>query len=159
MRRYRLALVVAALVIATIGTRWVQGASDGLPPSDEFPPTEDHPIPGWTYLAKYRLSDGQIVAIIGFDPERPATLHEREGEALLDMTDSPLLSQFLDDARAGKLDLWRVDLEKLQLIREAEVPPRSPLLASVSSLWSLVALFGTVAAGGFVLVLRLRRRG
>ena len=113
MRSKTLAIMVVALAL-TIGGAQSARASHDASPEGGYPQEVDqfracgHPCPGFQYDLHYRIRDGRINSVTGWqvwDPEAGGPVLQ-EGEAEIDVTHHPELLQI-----RGSLSRYYVDLE------------------------------------------------
>jgi hypothetical protein len=139
------AFVVLGLILG--GSLAAIPSASANPDDGTYPPYPD-PVPGAYYFVVYRTADGSIVAVVrasssGIIPD--------EGEAVLNITGSPLVAQVMREGPA----LWYVDLSTYQLVRRQEPSPGSPVPLPALPLLAFVAV-GSV--GGLVHFRRFKKR-
>lgn len=107
----KIAMVVGVALAATL---IVPANGVAQSPDDAEISCRDHPCSGHTYVVLYRLSDGAIEGIVGYDTSSPRAVGPEsifkvgEGQAVIVVEDNPAVFSILNK---GQNDRYYVDLE------------------------------------------------
>lgn len=102
-----------------------------------------HPVPGMKYVIVYELNDGDIAAIFIYPANQSGSVLPLDGQAALDITGSPLVTQIMNDG----IQAWYVD----PITREPRPRPQVPATAAaVTEGLYLIPALGFMAAFGLL---------